>query len=69
MLKELLKDRYKVALYKVYEKEVELNENVQLEEDAIIILFISSIKKEQYIKGNVLSIIVPAYINTTFSVK
>ena len=69
ILKELLKDRYKVASYTGDEKEVKLNKDDLFEEDFDVIISTSSIQNGQSIKENILSIFVHKYIDTISSVK
>ena len=69
ILKDLLKDRYKVALYTGDEKEVKLNKDGLFEEDVDVIISTSSIQNGQSIKENILSIFVQTYIDTISSVK
>ena len=58
ILKELLKDRYKIALSKGDTKEVKLNEDSWFEENDDAIISTSSIQNGQSIKENILSIFV-----------
>ena len=58
ILKELLKDRYKIALSKGDTKEVKLNEDSWFEENDDVIISTSSIQNGQSIKENILSIFV-----------
>ena len=67
ILKELLKDRYKVALNTCDTKEVKLNEYGLFKEDLKVIQSTSSIKNGQPIKENTLSIFVQTCID--YSVK
>ena len=55
-LRELLKDKYKVALYTGDDKEVKLNEDGLFETDVDVIISTSSIQNGQSIKENILSI-------------
>ena len=68
-MKELLKDKYKVALYTGDTKEVKLNNDGLFEEDVDVIISTSSIQNEQSIKENILSIFVQTYFDTVSSVK
>ena len=68
-MKNLLKDRYKVALYTGDNKEVKLNEDGLFEEDVDVIISTSSIQNGQSIKENIMSIFVQTYIDTVSSVK
>ena len=69
LLKESLKNRYKVALYTSEDKETKLNENCMFETDVDAIISTSSIQNGQSIKENVLSIFVQTYIDTTSSIR
>lgn len=69
LLKESLKNRYKVALYTSEDKETKLNENCMFETDLDVIISTSSIQNGQSIKENVLSIFVQTYIDTTSSIR
>lgn len=69
ILKELLKDRYKVALNTCDTKEVKLNEYGLFEEDFDVIQSALSIQNWQYIKENILSIFVQTYIDNVSGVK
>ena len=69
ILKELLKDRYKVALYTDDTKEIKLNEDGLFDEDVDVIISTSSIQNGQPIKENILSIFVQTYFDTISSVK
>ena len=68
-LRELLKDKYKVALYTGDDKEVKLNEDGLFETNVDVIISTSSIQNGQSIKENILSIFVQTYIDTVSSVK
>ena len=63
-MKDLLKDKYKVALYTGDEKEVKLNKDGLFEEDVDVIISTSSIQNGQFIKESILSIFVQTYIDT-----
>ncbi len=69
LLKEMLKYRYKVALYTGDNKEVKLNEDGLFDEDVDVIISTSSIQNGQSIKENILSVFVQTYIDTVSSVK
>ena len=69
ILKKLLKDRYKVALYTDDTKEIKLNEDGLFDEDVDMIISTSSIQNGQPIKENILSIFVQTYFDTISSVK
>ena len=68
-LKELLKDRYNVALYTADAKGVKLNKDGLFEEDVNVIISTSLIMNGQSIKENILSIFIQTYIDTVSSVK
>ena len=69
LLKESLKNRYKVALYTSEDKETKLNENGMFETDVDVIISTYSIQNGQSNKENVLSIFVQTYIDTTSSIR
>ncbi len=69
LLKEMLKDRYKVALYTGDNKEVKFNEDGLFDEDVDVVISTSFIQNGQSIKENILSIFVQTYIDTVSSVK
>ena len=69
ILKELLKDRYKVVLYTADTKEVKLNKDGLFEEDDDVIISTSSIQNWQSIVENILSIFAQTYIDTVSRVK
>ena len=56
IFKELLEDRYKVALYTGDNKEVKLNEDCLFEEDIDVIISTSSIQNGQSIKENTIKL-------------
>ena len=64
ILKELLKDRYKVALYAGDTKEINLNEDGLFDENVDVVISTSSIQNGQSIKENILSIFVQTSIDT-----
>ena len=69
IMKELLKDKYKVALYTGDIKEVKLNEDSLFEEDVDFIISTSFIQNGQSNKENILSIFVQTYIDAVSSIK
>ena len=69
ILKELLKNRCKVALHKGDTKEIKLIEDNLLNHDVDVIISTSSIQNGQSIKENILSIFIQTYIDNISSVK
>ena len=69
ILKKLLKDRYKVALYTADDKEIVLNEDGLFDKNVDVIISTSSIQNGQSIKENILSIFVQTYIDIVSSIE
>lgn len=69
ILRDCLKDRFKVALYKSDDKEVKLTEDGLFDTNADVVISTSSIQNGQSINENILSIYVKTYIDTLSNVK
>ena len=68
-LRDCLKDRYKIALYRAEDKEIVLNEDELFDKNVDVAISTSSIQNGQSIKDNILFIFVQTYIDNISSVK